>query len=85
MRCQVDFLLSLKLQKISYYFGLCWKILLANQFEGFFTFNLFDLLILIPGVNCYIVLVLFGMHTLLDKVLRVLQLPTHLSNLTANG
>ena len=29
--------------------------------------------------------VLFGTHTLLDKLLRVLQLPTHLSNLTANG
>ena len=28
---------------------------------------------------------LFGTHTLLDKSLRVLQLPTHLSNLTANG
>ena len=29
--------------------------------------------------------VLFGTLTLLDKSLRVLQLPTHLSNLTANG
>ena len=28
--------------------------------------------------------VLFGTHTLLDKSLRVLQLPTHLSNLTAS-
>ena len=28
--------------------------------------------------------VLFGTHTLLDKSLRVLQLPTHLFNLTAN-
>ena len=28
--------------------------------------------------------VLLGRHTLLDKSLRVLQLPTHLSNLTAN-
>ena len=27
--------------------------------------------------------VLFGTHTLLDKSFRVLQLPTHLSNLTA--
>ena len=49
MRYQVDFLLPLKLQKISYYFGLCRKISLANQFAGFFTFDLFDLLILIPG------------------------------------
>ena len=29
--------------------------------------------------------VLFGTDTLLDESLRVLQLPTHLSNLTANG
>ena len=29
--------------------------------------------------------VLFITHTLLDKSLRVLQLPTHQSNLTANG
>ena len=29
--------------------------------------------------------VLFGIHTLLDKSFRVLQLPTHPSNLTANG
>ena len=29
--------------------------------------------------------VLFGTHTLLDKSLRALQLPTRLSNLTANG
>ena len=29
--------------------------------------------------------VLLGTHTLLDKSLRVLQLPTHLSNLIANG
>ena len=29
--------------------------------------------------------VLFGIHTLLDKSLRVLQLQAHLSNLTANG
>ena len=27
---------------------------------------------------------LFGTHILLDKALRVLQLPTHLSNLTSN-
>ena len=58
MRYQVNFLLPLKLQKISYYFGLCQKILLANQFAGFFTFDFFDLLILIPGVHCYILLVI---------------------------
>ena len=28
--------------------------------------------------------VLFGAHTLLDMSLRLLQLPTHLSNLNAN-
>ena len=52
MRYQFDFLLPLKLQKI-YFFGLCQKILLANQFAGFFTFDSFDLLMLIPGVHCY--------------------------------
>ena len=56
MRYHVDFLLLMKLQK-RYYFGLCLKIVLPNQFAGFFTFDLFDLLILIPGVHCYIVLV----------------------------
>ena len=55
MRYQVDFLLLLKLQKI-YFFGLCQKILLASQFAGFFTF---DLLILILGVHCYIVFVVY--------------------------
>ena len=29
--------------------------------------------------------VLLGIHTLLDKSFRVLQLPTHLSNLTEKG
>ena len=29
--------------------------------------------------------VLFETHTLLDKSLRVLKLPTHLPNLTVNG
>ena len=51
MRYHVDFLLPLKLQKISCYFGLCRKIFLANKFAGFFNFDLFDLLILIPGVH----------------------------------
>ena len=55
LRYQVDFLFPLKLLKISYYIGLCWKMLLSNQFAGFFTFGLFDLLILIPGVYCYLV------------------------------
>ena len=29
--------------------------------------------------------VLFGIHTLLDKSIRVLQPPTHLSNVVTNG
>ena len=57
MRYPVDFLPPLKLQKMSCSFGLCWKVLLANQFVGFFMFDLFDLLVLIPGVPCYISLV----------------------------
>ena len=66
MRYQVDFLLPLKLQKISYYFGLCWKILIANQFAGFSTFDLFDLLTLIPGVHCCIAFV-FNKCFLVEK------------------
>ena len=74
MRYQVNFLLPLKVQKISYYFGLFWKILLANQFAGFFTFNLFDLLLLIAGVHCYIVLVLSDFFVITDKKKSKLQL-----------
>ena len=59
MRYQVDFLLPLKLQKICY-FGLCRKKLLANHFAGFFTFDLFNLLILIPGIHSYIRLVVIS-------------------------
>ena len=62
MRYQVDFLLLLKIQKISSYFGLCRKVLFGNQLVGFFTFNFFDLLILIPGAHCYIVLVLHDFY-----------------------
>ena len=58
MRYQVEFLLPLKLQKISCYFRLCCKILLANQFAGFFSFDLFGILILILRVDCFIALVI---------------------------
>ena len=69
------FLLLLKLQKISYYFGLCHKKLLANQFAWFFSFDLFDLLILIIGVHCYIVFVSFAIPTIKECLhLRHLQL-----------
>ena len=57
MRYQVEFLLPLKLQK-TYYHGFGCKILLVNQFAGFFAFDLFNLIILIPGVHCCIVLVI---------------------------
>ena len=56
MTNQVDFLLPLKLQNITCYSGLCWKIILTHQFAGFFNFDLFDLLILIPGVHFHILL-----------------------------
>ena len=56
LRYQVDCLLPLKLQKISCYFGISHQMLLVNPFAGFFTFDLFDLLILILGIYCYIVL-----------------------------
>ena len=61
MRYEVDFLLLLKVQKI-YCFGLCQKILLVNQFAGFFTFDLFDLLILIPGSIATLYLFIFGRY-----------------------
>ena len=68
MRYQFDFLLPLRLPKMSYYFGLCRKILLTNQFSGFSTFDLFDLLILIPGVHCYIVLVIIVVEVIIKTV-----------------
>ena len=54
MRYQVDLLLRLKLAILCYDL----KMLLTNRFAGFFTFDLFDLLILIPRVpllhcTCY--------------------------------
>ena len=49
-------------------FGLCWKILLVNQLTGFSTFDLFDLLILIPGVHCYIVLVIIVVEVIIKTV-----------------
>ena len=54
MRYKVDLLLPLKLEKIFSY-GLWPKRLFANQFAGLFTFDLFDLINLIPGGHCYIV------------------------------
>ena len=62
MRYQVDFLVPLKLQKVCY-FGLFHKVLLANQFAGFLTFDLFDLLILILRLHYYIVLVFFSIQS----------------------
>ena len=56
MRYQVGFLLPLHLQKTCY-LGLYRKILLANEFAEFFTFDFFDLLILIPGLHCHIAFV----------------------------
>ena len=56
MMYQVDFLLPLKLEEI-----LCYdpKILLVNQFAGYFSFGLFDLLNLIPGSIATLNLVIF--------------------------
>ena len=57
LRYQVDFLLPLKLEKILCYFGLWPQNTLSESVCGIFTFDLFDLLNLIPGVHCYIALV----------------------------
>ena len=63
MRCHVDFLLLLELQKNHAFWGYDPQNLLADLFTGFFTFELFDLLILIPGIHCCIVLVFFYLFT----------------------
>ena len=49
--------------------------------------NVFDWFISVIVLNAlrFKSYVLFGTHNLLDKSYRVLKLPTHLSNLTANG
>ena len=53
MRYQVEFLLPLKQKK-----NILFWVMLENSLGQ--TFDLFDLLILLPGVHCYIVLVLFS-------------------------
>ena len=58
-RIKLISLLPLKLQKMPYYCELWWKILLANQLAGIFIFDLCDLLILILGGHCYIVLIVY--------------------------
>ena len=49
--------------------------------------KMFDLFCAVIILKTYIFksFVLFGTHALLDRSLRVLQLPTHVSNLTENG
>ena len=49
--------------------------------------NIFDsfILVAILKTDIFKSSVLFGTNTLLDPSLRVLQLPTHLTNLAANG
>ena len=85
MRYQVDFLLPLKLQKISYYFGLCWKILLVNQFAGFFTFDLFDLLILIPRDHCDIALLFWHVWRFQGKYPNIIdRYPLHVQQFLHN-
>ena len=60
MKYESDFVLSLKPEKYAI-LGYDFKILLANQFKGFFTFDLIDFSNLIPGFHCCIVLVSFVM------------------------
>ena len=60
MSYQLDFLLHLSKKKYHAILGYDPKILLANQLAMiFFTFDLFDLINLITGGHCYIVLVSF--------------------------
>ena len=53
-----------------------------NQENMIFTWSVFAKMLFFMKCESS---VLLGTHTLLDKPLRVLQLPTHLSSLTANG
>ena len=56
MSYQVDFFHYWSDKKYLVILGYGLKNLLANQSAEFFTFDLFGMLILIPGVHCYIVL-----------------------------
>ena len=51
---------------------------IAKGFDPFFS-------VIILKTSIFKSFVLFGTHALLDKSLRLLQVPTDLSNLTANG
>ena len=68
MRYQDDFLLLLKLQRYAILDDDP-RILLANQFAAFFTFDLFDLFILIPRVHCYIVRFLYVSDTVRIQII----------------
>ena len=50
----------------------------GNDFDSFISATMLNMLRFKSSV-------LFGRHTLLDKSLRVLQLPAHLSDLITNG
>ena len=60
--------------------------LLLHSHDLFFV-KLFDSFIPVIILKTYIFKssVLFGTHSLLDKILKALPRPTHLSNLTENG
>ena len=59
---QLAFCFHWNLKKYYAILGYDPKILSANQFAGYFTFGLFDLLSLIPGVHCYTVPVSLCTH-----------------------
>ena len=57
-------------RKYHAFLGYDLKILLASQFAGFLTLDLFDMLIFIPRVYCYVVLVLgWGCLVVIYRVL----------------
>ena len=83
MKYQFDFLLPLKLQKISCNLSYDPKILLTNQFAGFFTFDFFDLSILIRGaiatlylLNSFLIVYISGDIFLSSKPLFFIMRPT---------
>ena len=63
MMYQVDFLLLLKLRKISFCFGLWPQKTLGQTLCRIFTFDQFDMLILKQEVHCCIVLVYYRLSS----------------------
>ena len=71
---------------MNYIYSMEFTFTFAHDIYVFFL-NIFDSFILVFMLNTFIFksFVLLATHTLLDRSLRVLQLPVHLPKLTTNG